>query len=88
MKKEEEQLNAEELKKKALKQFMSGESLYGKNGAFAPMIKSFLEAAMEGELDAHLDEDERKTGNRKNGKISLLRITLVNLTGFSTSFEA
>jgi len=70
MKKEEEQLNAEELKKKALKQFMSGESLYGKNGAFAPMIKSFLEAAMEGELDAHLDEDERKTGNRKNGKIS------------------
>lgn len=70
MKKKEEPLNAEELKKKALKQFMSGESLYGKDGAFAPMLKSFLEAALDGELDAHLDEDERKTGNRKNGKTS------------------
>jgi putative transposase len=70
MKKKEEELNAEELKKKALKQFMSGESLYGKDGAFAPMLKSFLEAAIEGELDAHLDEDERKSGNRKNGKTS------------------
>lgn len=68
MKKKEEQLNDEELKKKALKQFMSGESLYGKNGAFAPMIKSFLESAMEGELDAHLDAEERQSGNRKNGK--------------------
>jgi putative transposase len=70
MEKREEQLNAEELRKKALKQLMSGESLYGKNGAFAPMLKSFLEAALEGELDAHLDEDERKSGNRKNGKLS------------------
>ena len=69
MEKQEEQLNAEELKKKALKQFMSGESLYGKDGAFAPMLKSFLEAALEGELDAHLDDDERSAGNRKNGKI-------------------
>jgi len=68
MKKKEEELSAEELKKKALKQFMSGESLYGKDGAFAPMLKSFLEAALEGELEAHLDEAERKSGNRKNGK--------------------
>jgi transposase-like protein len=70
MKKKEEELSAEALKKKALKQFLSGESLYGKDGAFAPMLKSFLEAAIEGELDAHLDEDERKSGNRKNGKTS------------------
>lgn len=69
-KKEEQELSTEELKKKALKQLMSGESLYGKDGAFAPMLKSFLEAAIEGELDAHLDEDERKSGNRKNGKTS------------------
>jgi putative transposase len=44
--------------------------LYGKDGAFAPMLKSFLEVALEGELDSHLDEDERKEGNRKNGKTS------------------
>jgi len=42
--------------------------LYGKDGAFGPMLKSFLEAALEGELDAHLDESERKEGNRRNGK--------------------
>ena len=68
--KEKEQFNLEEIKKKALEQFRSGKSLYGKDGAFAPMLKSFLEAALEGELDSHLDEDERKEGNRKNGKTS------------------
>lgn len=68
--KQEEQFNLEEIKKKALEQFRSGKSLYGKDGAFAPMLKSFLEAALEGELDSHLDQDERKEGNRKNGKTS------------------
>jgi transposase-like protein len=63
-----EQFNLEEIRKKALEQFRSGKSLYGKDGAFAPMFKSFLEAALEGELDSHLDEDERRGGNRKNGK--------------------
>lgn len=70
MKKKEAQFNLEEIKKKALEQFRSGKSLYGKNGAFAPMLKSFLEAALEGELDSHLDESERSEGNRKNGKTS------------------
>ena len=32
-------------------------------------MAALLEAALEGELDAHLDEDERSSGNRKNGKI-------------------
>jgi putative transposase len=68
--KEHEQFNLNEIKKKALEQFRSGKSLYGKDGAFAPMPKSFLEAALEGELDSHLDEDERKEGKRKNGKKS------------------
>lgn len=64
--KNEEQFNFEEIRKKALEQFRSGKSLCGKDGALAPMLKSFLEAA----LDAHLDVDERKEGNRKNGKTS------------------
>jgi transposase-like protein len=66
----EEQFNLEEIKKKALEQFRSGKSLYGKDGAFAPMLKSFLESALEGELDSHLDEEERSEGNRRNGKTS------------------
>lgn len=66
----QEQFNLEEIRKKALEQFRSGKSLYGKDGAFAPMLKSFLEAALEGELDSHLDVEERKEGNRKNGRTS------------------
>jgi putative transposase len=68
--KEQEQINLEEIRKKALEQFRSGKPLYGKDGAFAPLLKSFLEAALEGELDSHLGLDERKEGNRKNGKTS------------------
>lgn len=61
-------INREELKKKVLEQFRTGQSLFGKGGAFAPLLKEFLEEALQGELDAHLDEGERSTGNRKNGK--------------------
>ncbi len=62
-------INREELKKKALEQFKSGKSLFGKDGAFAPLLQEFLEEALQGELDAHLSEEERTAGNRKNGKL-------------------
>jgi transposase-like protein len=55
------------LRKKALEQLRSGKSLFGKDGAFAPMLKEFLETAMKAELDEHLDDEQRDTGNRKNG---------------------
>lgn len=70
MENKKEEFNLEEIKKKALDQLRSGKSLYGKDGAFAPLLKNFLEAALEGELDAHLDESERQEGNRRNGKVS------------------
>lgn len=63
-----DQFDYDGLKKKALEQFRSGKSLFGKDGAFAPLLKEFLEAAMEAELDEHLDDAERDTGNRKNGR--------------------
>ncbi|WP_452430637.1 IS256 family transposase [Pedobacter jamesrossensis] len=66
----EEQLDYELMKQKALEQLRSGKSLYGKDGAFAPLLKSFLDSALEAELDTHLDQDERFSGNRKNGKTS------------------
>ncbi|MEO1301294.1 MAG: transposase, partial [Bacteroidota bacterium] len=56
------------LQSKALSQFKSGKSLFGKGGAFAPMLKQFLEAALEAEMEEHLDDDERNNGNRRNGK--------------------
>jgi len=53
---------------KALEQFKSGQSLTGKGGAFAPLLKQFLEAALAGEMDGHLDDLERSKGNKRNGK--------------------
>jgi len=52
----------------ALEQLKSGKSLTGKGGVFEPIIKEFLESALEAEMDAHLDEEERSQGNKRNGK--------------------
>ena len=62
----QEELN--ELQKKALEQFKSGQSLFGKDGAFAPMLKQFLESALEAEMSEHLDDQKRDQGNKRNGK--------------------
>jgi len=64
MTKEEQQA----LEKKALEQFISGKSLFGKDGAFAPMLKNFIEKALEAEMSSHLGEEERFKGNKRNGK--------------------
>lgn len=57
-----------ELQALALAQLRSGQSLTGKGGAFAPLLKEFIESALKAEMDAHLDDTERKQGNKKNGK--------------------
>ncbi len=57
MKEENGELDYGQMKEKALRQLRSGESLFGSNGAFAPLLKQFLESALEGELDAHLGQN-------------------------------
>ena len=57
-----EEFNFESIKNKALEQLKSGKSLLGKDGAFAPLLESILNAALEGEMDAHMDEKERSGG--------------------------
>lgn len=56
---------------KALEQLKSGKSLFGKEGAFGPLLQQLLEAALEGELAAHLNEPpgaaEPVLPNRRNG---------------------
>lgn len=37
--------------------------------ALAPMLERILNAALEGEMDAHLSSDERSKGNLRNGKM-------------------
>jgi len=56
-------------KKQAIEGMYAGKPLNGEKGIFAPLLKHFLEAALEGELQAHLQE-EKASGlvNRKNGK--------------------
>ena len=60
----------EAFKAKALAQLKSGKSLTGKDGVFAPLLKDFIEAALESEMEGHLDESERSFGNKRNGKKS------------------
>ncbi len=49
----------------ALQALRDGKSLNGKDGILTPLIKQLTEAAMQGELDQHLAEEE--SPNRKNG---------------------
>ena len=45
--------------KRAAEQLRNGEPLFGKDGALAPMLERILNAALEGEMDAHLSIDTR-----------------------------
>jgi putative transposase len=53
--------------KEAVKRLQNGEPLEGKNGVLAPLLKRLIEAGLNGEMDAHLNDVEP---NRRNGKTS------------------
>lgn len=56
--------------RKALEQLKSGKPLFGKEGAFGPLLQQLLEAALEGELAAHMSDERAEDGsapNRRNG---------------------
>ena len=55
-----------DFEEEAVKQLREGKALEGKDGILAPLIKRLVEASLEGELDAHLDESAE--ANRRNGK--------------------
>jgi putative transposase len=57
-----------DIRDKALAQLKSGKSLTGAGGVFAPLLKDFLESALEAEMETHLDLYERESGNKRNGK--------------------
>lgn len=53
-----------------MEQLRSGKSLFGKEGAFGPLLQQLLEAALEGELAGHLAEEQGMDdppANRRNG---------------------
>jgi putative transposase len=49
----------------ALKALREGKDLTGEDGVLTPLIKQLTEAAMQAELESHLDQED--TPNRKNG---------------------
>lgn len=61
-----EEFDFESFREEAIAKLQAGEGLLGEEGAFTPLLKAFLEKALEGELNAHISEDEQP--NRKNGK--------------------
>jgi len=59
----------ESFKREAIKGMYAGKPLNGEKGIFAPLLKHFLEAALEGELESHLQEEKAAgLSNRLNGK--------------------
>ena len=53
----------------ALAGLKSGQDLMGKDGVLTPLIKQLTEAALQGELESHLSQDDKvdDRANRKNG---------------------
>lgn len=66
-----EDFNFNEFQKEAIGKLRTGQSLTGKDGILTPLIKQLIEASLEGELEAHLDEcKDEGLPNRRNGKLS------------------
>ena len=66
MKKERPKFDFKEFEEQALKRLKEGDSLEGKDGVLAPLIKRLIEAGLNGEMDGHLVDAKRV--NRRNGK--------------------
>lgn len=68
--KEEPSFDFEEFKNKAIADMKAGKALVGKDGIFTPLMKQFLEAALEGEITSHMATclEDPENQNRRNGK--------------------
>lgn len=58
------------LVKELSEQLSQGKPLTGQDGVFTPLLKRVIEASLEGEMDAHLDDKEASKPNRRNGRAS------------------
>src|ERR1041385_4476606 len=66
MEEEKKDFDFKQLEEEAIKGLQSGQSLEGKDGVLAPLIKRLVEAGLNGEMDAHLIQTPGV--NRCNGK--------------------
>ncbi|MEZ5013091.1 MAG: transposase [Chitinophagales bacterium] len=65
---EKEKFDFEEFARQAAEQLKQKKPLTGNDGVFTPLLKRILEAAMEGEMDAHLEDTRTTEKNRRNGR--------------------
>ena len=63
-------LDLDKIKRQFLEEFRTGKPTFGKDGALGPLLKHFLEAALDAEMEVHLSAQQRAQGNRRNGKVS------------------
>src|ERR1044071_1149495 len=63
----EDKFDFEAFVRSAGEQLRQGKPFTGKDGVFIPLLKRILEASLEGELDAHLEESRVPESNRRNG---------------------
>lgn len=67
----EKAFDFENFKKEAVKDLLSGKQLSGPDGVLAPLVKQFLEAALDAELQSHLVKEKSEGQvNRRNGRMS------------------
>lgn len=59
-------MSLQELQEQVVAEIRAGKSLIGKDGLLTPLLKSALEATLEGEMEDHLAKDQGH--NRRNGK--------------------
>jgi transposase-like protein len=66
MEEEKSDFNFKEFEEQAIKRLKQGQTLEGKDGVLAPLIKRLVEAGLNGEMDVHLHGASKV--NRRNGK--------------------
>lgn len=60
-------IDLEKFSKEAAELIKQGKPLTGDGGIFTPLIKQIIEAALEGEMDTHIDQTRKSKSNRRNG---------------------
>src|SRR6056297_368459 len=64
----EELIPDPEKRKEVLDRMYKGEPILGEGGIFTDMLQTFVNAALEGEMDNHIEQSKvNKTPNRRNG---------------------
>lgn len=65
----ENHFDFETFQQQAIADLKAGKPLLGEDGIITPLVKKIMEASLEGEIEAHLEETKPQS-NRRNGKSS------------------